>query len=351
MPAPAGVDAVSGCPVARPLEFTTSHLPLAGQFDAWRDQCSALLDMSERRAVGTGYRASHRIWKLGAMAFSHVRAEAVAYRRTAAHVRRDSLDHWILGYARRGNQQLRTGTATVDVPAGTVQVFSLHEPFDGWREDIDWLTLIVSRDQFPELAPRIDAAMHRPLEGATGALLGQYLGILADNLPRMTAEELPRVAEATRAMLGACIFPDGESLAAAQVHIDSTGLARLKAIIRRNLRSPTLGPRRLCSLGGISRSQLYRLFEPLGGVASYIQAERLRHAHRALSEPSDTRDIVRIAEEFGFYDASTFSRAFRREFGLTPSEVRLAAQAGRYSPPARRAAAAPTGFTDLLRQL
>ena len=321
------------------------------QFAAWSAQCASVIEMRENLSGSRGYAAGHSVWQLGAMALSQVRAPGATFRRTASHIRRDSLDHWIVSYTRRGTQALRIDDACMAAPARVPCIFSLREPFEGRRDTIDWVTLFVSRDLFPDLAPAIDAAMHRPLDTAMGGLLGGYLDMLAGQLPRMTLAELPRAVEATRAMFAACIAPTPDARAAAQEQIAQTRLARLKALVRQNLRSPTLGPRRLCGLGGVSRSQLYRLFEPFGGVARYIQAERLQHAHRALSDPCETRDIQRIAEEFGFYDASTFSRIFRREFGMTPTELRRAALVGHRAAPRRPGAAAAPRFADILRAL
>ena len=73
---------------------------------------------------------------------------------------------------------------------------------------------------------------------------------------------------------------------------------------------------------GISRSRLYRLFEPYGGVVHYIQHRRLLDAHAVLADPDDHRRILDIAEEHGFTDGAEFSRAFKREFGYSPSDVR-----------------------------
>ena len=78
----------------------------------------------------------------------------------------------------------------------------------------------------------------------------------------------------------------------------------------------------------MSRSQLYRLLEGEGGVIRYIQRHRLRAIHAALSDPANEKPIAAIAESCGFYEASTFSRIFRREFGATPSDVRAASRAG-----------------------
>jgi AraC-like DNA-binding protein len=91
----------------------------------------------------------------------------------------------------------------------------------------------------------------------------------------------------------------------------------------------------------------------LGGVASYIQAERLRAARLALSDPADRRSVARIAESVGLFDTSSFSRMFRRAFGCSPQEMRMACLAGWSAPTIMRAprAAAPQTITELLRQL
>ena len=94
------------------------------------------------------------------------------------------------------------------------------------------------------------------------------------------------------------------------------------------MRTPTLGPETLSRLVGMSRSNLYRLFEDGGGVAGYIQRERLLEARAVLSNPSTARPIAAIAGDLCFADASSFSRAFKREFGYAPSEARSAVLAG-----------------------
>lgn len=335
----------------RPVVFSTAALPAAVQFEAWRAQCADLLDMQETRPAASGYRAEHRVWKFGAMAVSHVIAEEAAFSRTARHIRRDSLDHWVIGFARTGTQTLRTAAGELRIPARRMHIVSLHCPYEQHRSDVDWLTLIVARDALGALAPALDDAAGRPLEGAMGTLLGAYLEALARQLPHMTEADLPRATETTRAMVAACIAPQPDTLAAAREQIERGRLAHLKAIIAQNLRSPTLGPRRLSALAGISRSTLYRLFEPLGGVAAYIQEARLRAAHRALSRPEEAREVGHIAEEFGFYDRSTFSRAFRRAFGRTPSEVREAARTGQSAAPLSRSMAGASRFTEILRLL
>ena len=68
------------------------------------------------------------------------------------------------------------------------------------------------------------------------------------------------------------IPPGGRRVSPDPAHADGKGAAA----IRRNLRSPSLGPDKLCREAGTSQSQLYRVLEHVGGVANYIKRCRLR---------------------------------------------------------------------------
>ena len=83
----------------------------------------------------------------------------------------------------------------------------------------------------------------------------------------------------------------------------------------------------------ISPSHLQRLFkfafeQP---IASYIRSRRLAASLEALLK-TDLR-IIDIAEEYGFEYEQTFIRAFKREFGHTPGNVRNAGLIVKIMPP------------------
>lgn len=63
----------------------------------------------------------------------------------------------------------------------------------------------------------------------------------------------------------------------------------------------------------ISRATLYRLFEPEGGLRSYVQEQQLNRAFAMLASPASagTR-IIDLALDFNFSGDSTFVRTFRR---------------------------------------
>jgi AraC-like DNA-binding protein len=349
---PPAVEAPLRHSTLRPVHsFSTAPVEPARQFDAWHAQCGTFMELTAPLNHHVGYQAQCTAWKLGPFVLTSATAQAARYRRTRTQIRRDAIDHWVIKLSRSGMHRMWTATDFAVIPAGLPFVFSLANAFEGERSDLEWISLFVPRDIFPGLAPVIDRSLHMPLASSLGLLLGRYLDALdAQLLCDTTEAELPRLVAATRAMVAACIAPSRE---AAVPLLEHARLERVRRAIRQNLRSPTLTPKRLCRLVGMSRSQLYRLFEPMGGVACYIQAERLREAHRALADPDILRDIREVAEDLGFFDASAFSRTFRREFGCTPSEVRAAALAGAGDIPLRRPPpqASSDTFTAVLRML
>lgn len=73
---------------------------------------------------------------------------------------------------------------------------------------------------------------------------------------------------------------------------------------------------------GISVSSLAHRFRAVTGtsVMDFLQACRMAHAKRMLAETDSS--IGRIVELCGFSDSSNFSRTFKSQNGMTPSEFR-----------------------------
>ncbi len=73
---------------------------------------------------------------------------------------------------------------------------------------------------------------------------------------------------------------------------------------------------------GMSRSGFSARFTAMMGesVKHYLTTLRIQLAHRELRETNDT--LAKIAEHVGYQSEPAFNRAFKREVGLSPGEVR-----------------------------
>ena len=92
---------------------------------------------------------------------------------------------------------------------------------------------------------------------------------------------------------------------------------RVRAFIAENALDPTLNPAVVAKAHHVSLRLLQGIFADEGSSpARYIRDERLAHARALLDEGSS---ISRAGALSGFSDLGTFTRAFRRRFGCTPS--------------------------------
>jgi AraC-like DNA-binding protein len=223
---------------------------------------------------------------------------------------------------------IETGANTLSVAPGTPYLWSLGQQSISERSRVERIQVILPRDEFHSIASSLDAATGTILNNPLGRLLSDYLVALDRWLPSISAEDSRRLAAVMHSMISACIAPSSDRVAAAETGMSCARKERVRRIIHQHLRSPELSPSTICKMGGVSRSQMYRLFEHDGGVAHYIQRLRLQAAYAILSDPSSTRRIYEIASDFCFEDASSFTRAFRHEFDCAPRDVRAAALDG-----------------------
>lgn len=335
-----------------PATFATHSLPLSDQLEAWRSWYGSVVDMTSRQPAAEGFRARTTAWALAGFVFSRASTPPVAISRTQTLLRRNPVDHWIVSVGKRSGTELKFGGDNLTAPAGVPFVMSLGQETYQERER-ERIQLYLARDSFQAIAPLLEAAQGTALDTPEGRLLADYMLLLERNVPHLPPTDGPKLAAAIQAMLGACLAPSVGRMAEASRHIDLTLMERVRQAVRRNLRSPSLGPDKLCREAATSRSQLYRLLESEGGVAHYIQRRRLSESYSMLCDVSKNFPIGKVAEMLCFADGSSFSRAFRREFGMSPSDVRARSlvEVPRTMPPKRSASAGIHSFGEALRSL
>ena len=98
-------------------------------------------------------------------------------------------------------------------------------------------------------------------------------------------------------------------------------LKKIIEIIHQEIDNHEFGSRHLAFKLHLSKSQVYRKLKAITNksTALFIRTVRLQRAKELLQTTNKT--ISEIAYEVGFNDPSWFSKAFKEEFGFSPSEV------------------------------
>ncbi len=104
-------------------------------------------------------------------------------------------------------------------------------------------------------------------------------------------------------------------------HIDDA-FSRCSLYIQEHYTEPDLRIPDICRQGHISEAGLYRCFISLYGSSpkQYILKLRLNEAVELLLQ--GTKSVQEIAQETGFQDAKYFSRIFKKQYGVPPSQYR-----------------------------
>lgn len=129
-------------------------------------------------------------------------------------------------------------------------------------------------------------------------------------------------------LLALALQPGRETWDRAKGGLRAARLHAIKNDILARLAQSDLSVSSVAARQGVSPRYVQRLFEEEGtSFTAFMLNARLTRAHRMLSDPLFAgHTIGAIAYEAGFPDLSNFNRYFRRRYGMTPSDVRVAAQ-------------------------
>ena len=257
------------------------------------------------------------------------RVTKAQYDRTARHVALGGMDLYYVTLCTEGRVDFTSGRRNVEARPGDFYIVDKTQPnrasfaVDGESGLSGGLSLTLPRSLLAPLlaAPNDAAGSVLPRESSVAQSLAGHLFALRyskhGNVP-------------VGALAGLVADAIGASHAAEEAitHADrDLTLASIKRHIDANLRTDMVSVDFLCRRFRLSRASLYRLFESDGGLWRYIQDQRLARAFRRLTSVMPPR-IIDVALESGFGSDTTFVRAFRRRFDLTPGEVKQLAESG-----------------------
>jgi len=297
--------------------FTTATLPERDRFEAWR----ALLAAHDLDAEPHGFSADIETAHLGPMLLHVMNAAPQRTGRSLSRIRQDTQERFTLLLSQYP-YRIETEHNVLDVPSNAVSVNDLSQPYRRSRSpETASLILSLARERVASVVPDEDALHGLVLSGAAGRLFAEHVRGLAVQRHTILAAEAPDLAQATLHILAACARPSPDNLARASAPLAVARLRKAKRFIRGHLATP-LKIDQIAVAVGLSRSQLYRLFEAEDGVARYLRQQRLAAVRAALANAQDPRSITEIGAAYGFTNATHLSRAFREAYGQSLRDYR-----------------------------
>lgn len=98
--------------------------------------------------------------------------------------------------------------------------------------------------------------------------------------------------------------------------------ARMRRYALESLQDPALDPEQIARAHHVSVRYVHKLFAPSGGVAAWIREQRMKAAADELR--TTALPVADVAVRWGYRDAASFARAFRRAWGQSPGQLRRA---------------------------
>lgn len=306
----------------------SEHLSPGENFDRWRNAVSSLFTVSLPQDDPKDFKADLASYNLGYFLIATSSASAQHFRRSEQHVAAAGVDHLLIQLYLDGECRYDADGGHALAHAGDIVCFDLGRPMSARSSDLDTVSLVLPRSAIRLAPPVVDGLHGACLDGSSslGILLGEHLKTLVRIAPRLAGAEIAKAAEAVSAVVSSGL---STAVAAERAPLTDTDLQAIQVFIERNLADATLSADRIMRHFALSRSALYRLFEPIGGIAEYIRERRLKLAFLKLGSVGTARgSVARLAFATGFSSEVAFSRAFQRRFGLSPSEAIRNSQAG-----------------------
>jgi AraC-like DNA-binding protein len=257
---------------------------------------------------------------------ARIRAGGQTVCRTTEQISRADDEYLLVNIQRNGHGAVRQHGREAILRPGDFAVYTSASPYElAFDAEFEQTVLILPAATMPGLRDEVQktSAIRVSGDSATSRLLLTLADSIHDNAEGLPSALLPVLVQTMLQTLTAAT----SELARRDVRAHDLSryhLARIKAYASAHLRDPELNVERIAAGAGISVSHLHRLFRHEERTAmDWVREQRLLGCRRDLSDASHGHlSVSDIAFQWGFNDASHFSRAFRARFGMSPRDWR-----------------------------
>ena len=310
--------------MAETVVFDRTTVGEANTVDAWRSCMAPFLLADLRRPDGPFRDTFIRVSSLGEAVFVDHQFNAAVFQRDRKRIA--VFDNDCIGVCLwlSGQMHLENGSTSFLAFPGSIFLMDMGQPIFSLSTAARCFLIVFPKPLLWQCNVDTDklSGMQLPDTDCRTAIFRQTLLSVFQVLPEIQDHCADSVLLALSSLLTGLIGADERYSLTDRAENLATS-ACVKRFIEANLSNPHLSAKLLTKHFPLSRSVLYRMFEPHQGVANYIRARRLRRCYRILnSARSEKLSIAKVSQSMGFVSHSHFSDLFKATFGETPQIVR-----------------------------
>jgi len=322
-------------PIQPAIDFDLSIVPVKERFQFWHDVGSQVQrPLSCKDQTSESLKVCAKLKPLGQQSMlGQMVASPQRFERTTAMIKRDHVDSFMLVLIQGGTMHWRSDRKQFQGGPGDLFLLNQQESFlSEWSEHRQ-IYAVLPRDLFTASGwppPTTGLLRH---DNPCTTLLRPHLEMLW-NLPLWQQQgNSSRLALGLASLVSIYFNQQPSLLDGGMDQCEDNLLPVIQQWLDRHLHRSELDAATIAANFHISRSSLYELFQPLGGVRAYIKSRRLEQARQILRRGEAGISIGKLAKQLGFRSLSSFSRAYHDRWGTSAREERnLGVERSNHSP-------------------
>ena len=276
---------------------------------------------------------------LGKLELFDITIDPVAIHRSIENIYRDDNDDFLLSTQVEGTVIVKVADTEFIQRPGDLAIMSAGEPYSIIHTQRSHrLILHIPKTLFLEriLSHQVGRTFKPQLVAAGGlaSIVHEMLKALGFEADKLQITEQFTLAECLLE-LTSTVLRSGANQEYEQEHVKQSALfRRILEFIEANYTDCELTPQKIANANCISMRYLHSLFHHAGmTVSKWMWERRLKATREDLLDPGmHNKRISEIAFQRGFNDTAHFSRAFKKRFDISPSQLRQLAQKQQQQP-------------------
>lgn len=310
------------------LVFSTERIEPSKRYAAWQGAiCDVYVHVDVDSEKRSDYHGFIREARFGAITMTDVLLSEQRISRRERHIAKLDKDCYYVEFVQHGKINILQSGQSLLSNAGMGAIFSASEAYDlECVGKVRSLYLEIPRQEFAERfrKDRIPVARTMPTGRGLGRIAAEFCAMLALEGAPLAAPVRDRLGDELMDVLALALEMGDTDDLSADRSVQKVRLRSVKAWIEEHLADPDLSLETIAKNNGISLRHLHYLFRLTDmSVSEWIWDRRLQRCHDILMRPGPRPlSVTEIAYQLGFSSSSHFSTAFRRKFGISPSDLR-----------------------------